>query len=293
MPQLLNRRHEIFARALASGESASTAYRAAGYQCAPHKARGHGHRLRIREDIAARVQELIDKPQNRIATQQIVEAIRTGRPTIYRPELATLARKLALLGATDQEMADALGIDQGTLDRWKTRHKEFRIAIQLGKIRADAEIAESLYNRARGMSLPAVKIFQGTPEAGPVIVPHQQHLPPDVGAAKLWLSPFIDQADDARVADPVLDDADEPVLAHRIEEPGNIGVQNVVHLSAVNPDMGAINSARRPFRSRCRSSRSRSRSASPCAIATAASARASSRRPFAARTRSKADMSVA
>ena len=38
------------------------------------------------------------------------------------------------------------------------------------------------------MSLPAVKIFQGTPEAGPVIVPHQQHLPPDVGAAKLWLS---------------------------------------------------------------------------------------------------------
>src|SRR6266702_741795 len=159
IPQLLNRRHELFARALASGESASTAYRAAGYQCAPHKARGHGHRLRTREDIAARVQELIDKPQNRIATQQIVEAIRTGRPTIYRPELATLARKLALLGATDQEMADALGIDQGTLDRWKTRHKEFRIAIQLGKILADAEIAESLYNRARGMSLPAVKIF--------------------------------------------------------------------------------------------------------------------------------------
>ena len=118
MPVLSNARHELFARALASGESASTAYRAAGYLCAPHKARGHGHRLRTREDIAARVQELIDKPQNRIATQQIVEAIRTGRPTIYRPELATLARKLALLGATDQEMADALGIDQGTLDRW-------------------------------------------------------------------------------------------------------------------------------------------------------------------------------
>src|SRR6266852_5684422 len=56
----------------------------------------------------------------------------------------------SLLGATDQEMANALGIDQGTLDRWKTRHKEFCIAIQLGKIRADAEIAESLYNRARG-----------------------------------------------------------------------------------------------------------------------------------------------
>jgi len=52
--------------------------------------------------------------------------------------------------------------------------------------------------------------------------------------------PFPDQADDARVADPVLDEADEPVLAHRIEEPGNIGVQNVVHLSAVDPDMERI-----------------------------------------------------
>ena len=38
------------------------------------------------------------------------------------------------------------------------------------------------------MSLPAVKVFQGTPEGGPVIVPYQEHLPPDVGAAKLWLS---------------------------------------------------------------------------------------------------------
>jgi hypothetical protein len=48
------------------------------------------------------------------------------------------------------------------------------------------------------------------------------------------------QADDARVADPMLDEADEPVLAHGVEEPGNIGVQNVVHLSAVDPDMERV-----------------------------------------------------
>ena len=188
MPVLRNGRHENFAQQIAAGKSTTDAYLLAGYKSSRLKARQHGYRLRTREDITARIQELIDKPQGRIAAQQIVEATRTGRPTIYRPELATLARKLALLGATDQEMADALGIDQGTLDRWKTRHKEFRIAIQHGKIRADAEIAQSLYNRARGMSLPAVKIFQGTPEGGPVIVPYQEHLPPDVGAAKLWLS---------------------------------------------------------------------------------------------------------
>src|SRR6266849_3725488 len=140
MPVLRNGRHENFAQQIAAGKNTTDAYLLAGYKSSQLKARQHGYRLRTREDITARIQELIDKPQGRIATQQIVEATRTGRPTIYRPELATLARKLALLGATDQEMADALGIDQGTL------------------------------------------------EGGPVIVPHQEHLPPDVGAAKLWLS---------------------------------------------------------------------------------------------------------
>src|ERR1700686_3066994 len=139
MPALRNGRHEAFAQALAAGKSAAEAYRSAGYQCAPHKARG------------------------RIASEQVAEGIRRGAPTLYRPELAALARRLALLGATDQEMADALGIDQVTLDRWKARHTQFGIAIEHGKIQADAEIAESLFNRARGMSLPAVKIFQGTP----------------------------------------------------------------------------------------------------------------------------------
>jgi len=188
MPALRNERHELFAQAIAAGKSASEAYRAAGYQCAPHKARGHGHRLRTREDITARIDELSAKAHRRIAAAQVADGIRRGAPTLYRPELADLARRLALLGVTDQGMADALGIDQVTLDRWKARHTEFGIAIERGKIRADAEIAESLFNRARGMSVPAVKIFQGTLEGGPVIVPHQENLPPDVGAAKLWLS---------------------------------------------------------------------------------------------------------
>jgi hypothetical protein len=104
MPALRNEHHELFAQACTAGKSASEAYRSAGYKCAPHKARGHGHRLRPREDVAARIQELVDKPHNRIAMPQIVEAMRTGRPTTYRPELAALARKLALLGATEAEM---------------------------------------------------------------------------------------------------------------------------------------------------------------------------------------------
>src|SRR6185437_6796715 len=44
--------------------------------------------------------------------------------------------------------------------------------------------------------------------------------------------PFLDQADDAPVADTVLREADQPFLAYRIEE---TGVQYPVHLGAGDP----------------------------------------------------------
>ncbi len=188
MPPLPTDRHELFAKALADGKSAAAAYRAAGYQCARHKARGHGHRLRTREDIAARINELPTKARGRIAVEQVAEGIRRGAPTLYRPELAELGRRLALLGATDQEMADALGIDHVTLDRWKTRHKEFRSAIEHGKTQADAEIAESLFNRARGYRHEATKIFMPAGSEAPVYAPYVKHYPPDANAALAWLS---------------------------------------------------------------------------------------------------------
>ncbi len=188
MPPLLNERHELFAKALAGGKSASAAYRSAGYKCAPHKARGHGHRLRTREDIAARIQELVDKPQSSIATQQVVEAIRTGRPTIYRPELAALARKLALLGATESEMADLLNIHESTLSNWMGKHSEFSRAVKSGKLQADAEVAERLFSRATGHSHEAVKIFMPAGAEAPVYAPFTAHYPPDTKAALAWLS---------------------------------------------------------------------------------------------------------
>ncbi len=112
---------------------------------------------------------------------------RPGQPTRYEPAFCPRAHRLALLGLTDTEIADQFGISPDTLYEWKRRYPEFSDSLDAGKIEADAHVAEGLYNRARGMSVPAVKIFQGTPEGGPVIVPHQEHLPPDVGAAKLWL----------------------------------------------------------------------------------------------------------
>jgi CheY-like chemotaxis protein len=50
------------------------------------------------------------------------------------------------------------------------------------------------------------------------------------------LQPLSDEADDAPVADPVLHEASQPGLTDRVEERSNIGVQDVVHLPAADPD---------------------------------------------------------
>ena len=52
--------------------------------------------------------------------------------------------------------------------------------------------------------------------------------------------PFPDQADDALVADTVLDEPDQPVLADRVEERPDIGVQYEVHLPSGDPDRQGV-----------------------------------------------------
>src|ERR1700730_7447833 len=54
------------------------------------------------------------------------------------------------------------------------------------------------------------------------------------------LEPFLDQADDAPVADPVFQEADQPVLADLIEERPDVGVQYEAHLLAVDTDTERI-----------------------------------------------------
>src|SRR6516162_1324412 len=54
------------------------------------------------------------------------------------------------------------------------------------------------------------------------------------------LSHFLDQADDAPVADPMLQKTDQPLLVDLVEERSDVGVQYVAHLPAVDPDTERI-----------------------------------------------------
>src|SRR5271166_4644362 len=58
--------------------------------------------------------------------------------------------------------------------------------------------------------------------------------------------PFADQADDALVADPMLDEPNEPFLAHRVEERPDVGVHNPVHLPALDPHHQGVQRVVRP-----------------------------------------------
>ena len=109
-----------------------------------------------------------------------------GRPSGYRVEFCELAHSMCQNGATDQEVADALGIDDSTLYRWRNTYPEFREALKIGKSASDDRVEMSLYRRAIGYNYQAIKIMQYEGEA--IVEPYVEHVPPDIGAMKLWLT---------------------------------------------------------------------------------------------------------
>lgn len=48
--------------------------------------------------------------------------------------------------------------------------------------------------------------------------------------------PLADQADDARIADPMVQKTQQPFRDHVVEERSDIGIQDEAHLRAVDPD---------------------------------------------------------
>lgn len=110
-----------------------------------------------------------------------------GRGSLYDPSMNEQARKLALLGLTDEEMARFFGVDEGTLNNWKNEFPAFFQSLNEGKTIADANVADSLYRRATGEVVfieKRVKDHNGNYE----IIRLSQQVPADSGAAKLWLT---------------------------------------------------------------------------------------------------------
>ncbi len=89
------------------------------------------------------------------------------------------------LGATDDEVAKALGVCVRTLYRWQSQHPEFCQALKAGKEVADNRIERALYHKAAGYTYDSEKIFQNNGEV--VRVKITEHVPPDTTAMIFWL----------------------------------------------------------------------------------------------------------
>ena len=121
-----------------------------------------------------------------------------GRPTDYKPEFADQAAKLCRLGATDDEIASFFEKDVRTINRWKNDHPEFCQALKDGKMASDMEVADRLFQRAKGFEFveeQAFKVKHTEFVDGKKVSEHEEIkivqlnrvVPPDTTAGIFWL----------------------------------------------------------------------------------------------------------
>ena len=118
------------------------------------------------------------------------EAVKSnaGCPTKFKQEYLEQAYKLCLLGATDASLADFFDVTEQTINNWKTSHPEFFESLKAGKAKADAQVAQSLFNRAVGYKAePELK--EDLDSNGNVVETTRttKHVGPDTTAAIFWL----------------------------------------------------------------------------------------------------------
>ena len=122
----------------------------------------------------------------------MLRAIRStgpGRKPKYQPEYVEQARKLCeVFSATDEELAIYFDVKQKIIYDWRIRHPAFAEACRVGKAVADDRVERALYTRAVGTHVDTEKIFMPKNASKPVRAKTKEYIPPDVGAAKLWLT---------------------------------------------------------------------------------------------------------
>jgi hypothetical protein len=108
-----------------------------------------------------------------------------GRPTRFEPEMCELAHNYCLLGATNDDLAEFLGVSPATIDRWIADRADFGDAVRRGRIVADGRVARGLFARAVGYDRQHERQVMVGGELKPVTT--TVHYPPNVQACIFWL----------------------------------------------------------------------------------------------------------
>ena len=80
-----------------------------------------------------------------------------GRPSVFSKKIQGQIKSLALLGLTEEQIADGVGITRQTIYNWKNKYPKFFEDLADWKKQADEKVVKSLYQRAKGYSCPETK----------------------------------------------------------------------------------------------------------------------------------------
>ena len=96
------------------------------------------------------------------------------------------AREMALLGLTDQQMAEVMGVAHDTLVYWKRNKPEFLEALAEGKEIADAKVVDSFYQNCldRFVDIEEVHVVKGVLKT----VTRKKFIQGDKWAQAKWLA---------------------------------------------------------------------------------------------------------
>jgi hypothetical protein len=111
-----------------------------------------------------------------------------GRPSPYDPDIhPAQAEALAMLGKTNTEIAEEMGIATSTFHLWRSEHPAFSDAVKRGKEAPNDQVEASLYKRANGYKFVEVK--QIADANGNVLKKETvvKEIAPDTTAQIFWL----------------------------------------------------------------------------------------------------------
>jgi len=115
---------------------------------------------------------------------QATEKRQVGRPSAYKPEYAEQAKKLILLGVTDDEMAGFFGVIKQTIYNWRKEFPEFLDPVAYKSI-SDAEVAASAHKLATGYDYEVERVIGKGDNAK--VVKIKAHVPANPVAQQHWL----------------------------------------------------------------------------------------------------------
>ena len=114
--------------------------------------------------------------------------------THIQPNLAKISEWVATM--TEAQIAQKLGINVRSFDRYKVDHEELRDALRTGKQDLIEELKATLKRKAKGFRYTEEKIIEKFDEAGnstgKTVETYKKYAPPDLGAIHLLLKNLDD-----------------------------------------------------------------------------------------------------